>query len=188
MSLGSWPEFMAYHIAEAHRRRTADITVEDLMRILETQNGRCALTGVEMTRTTHDPTKASIDRIDSAKGYTLDNVRLVTWMANKIKSNLTDQQVVYWAHLISEKHRDQRHQSLVSAGVRRRMRFPWHGVEKRNLEQRQAPEGSRRGDNADCDDGGDADDRESDVRRAVQQPGSPVQRQSRGRRRARTNH
>jgi hypothetical protein len=31
----------------------------------------------------------SIDRIDSSKGYTKDNVRVISWRANKLKNNGT---------------------------------------------------------------------------------------------------
>lgn len=33
--------------------------------------------------------KATIDRVDNAKGYTLDNVQFISWRANKLKSNAT---------------------------------------------------------------------------------------------------
>lgn len=36
-----------------------------------------------------NPNKATLDRVDNAKGYTLDNVRFISWRANKLKSNAT---------------------------------------------------------------------------------------------------
>jgi hypothetical protein len=48
------------------------------------QSYRCAVTGVEFTfnDTPKDPWQPSIDRIDSGRGYHLDNVRLVCLIAN----------------------------------------------------------------------------------------------------------
>lgn len=39
-------------------------------------------------------TNLSIDRIDSAKGYTRDNVQLVTMAANQMKNDLTIDELV----------------------------------------------------------------------------------------------
>jgi hypothetical protein len=52
--------------------------------MLEVQSYRCAVTGVEFTfnDTPKDPWQPSIDRIDSGRGYHLDNVRLVCLIAN----------------------------------------------------------------------------------------------------------
>ena len=35
----------------------------------------------------------SIDRIDSSKGYTIDNIIVISWRANKIKSNATKEEL-----------------------------------------------------------------------------------------------
>src|SRR5208283_2776809 len=35
------------------------------------------------------PNSPSLDRVDSSKGYVKDNVRVISWRANKIKSNAT---------------------------------------------------------------------------------------------------
>lgn len=45
----------------------------------------------------------SIDRIDSSKGYTIDNIVVVSWKANRLKSNATltemKQIVKFYEHL-----------------------------------------------------------------------------------------
>jgi len=50
---------------------------------------------------THTPGKArtlaSIDRIDSAKGYVKDNVQIVSYLANMMKSHATAQELVLFA-------------------------------------------------------------------------------------------
>jgi hypothetical protein len=49
-------------------------------------SGCCAVTGlpfhVEINRARKHPRAPSLDRIDSAKGYTTDNVRVVLWAVN----------------------------------------------------------------------------------------------------------
>lgn len=37
----------------------------------------------------HTNNTATVDRIDPAKGYTKDNVRIISWRANRLKSNAT---------------------------------------------------------------------------------------------------
>lgn len=61
------------------------------------QEGKCAVTGLAMQHTARvgrtvppNDFKASIDRIDSEKGYTPDNVRLVCWFINDWKKNRSD--------------------------------------------------------------------------------------------------
>ena len=78
--------------------RDFDITVPFLVDLFERQDGRCALSGLPMLTTTHiderpddarcNPNKLSIDRIDSSRGYTEDNVQLVRWRLNSMKSDI----------------------------------------------------------------------------------------------------
>lgn len=80
-----------------------DIDVEFIRILLEAQEGCCALSRVQLTFTKgegHIPTNASIDRIDPCKGYTKDNVQLVAWQVNVMKSNLSTTQLAEWCQLI----------------------------------------------------------------------------------------
>lgn len=45
-------------------------------------------------------TNVTIDRIDSDKGYTRDNIRLVCKAANWMKNQMTDNELLQWAALI----------------------------------------------------------------------------------------
>ncbi len=72
---------------ERSRRKglDCDLVIGDLLGLWESQKGRCALSGVEMTLGAvggREPNLASIDRVDPSGGYTLGNVRLVTWVVN----------------------------------------------------------------------------------------------------------
>lgn len=63
------------------------------------QNGKCALSNRDMEHTSRSKTarandyRASIDRIDSSKGYTVDNVRLICWYINEFKKDRSDEQL-----------------------------------------------------------------------------------------------
>lgn len=41
-----------------------------------------------------NPNKPSIDRIDSSKGYTLDNIVIVSWRANDLKADGTPEELM----------------------------------------------------------------------------------------------
>lgn len=58
------------------------------------QDGKCALTGVTMGFIGQKWLSPSIDRIDSDKGYTEDNVQWVCWRANDAKSNMKNDDFV----------------------------------------------------------------------------------------------
>lgn len=72
-----------------HRQLT--ITDDDLIALYLAQEGRCALSGRHLVINPVDvrnPDALSIDRIDSSKGYTPDNIRLVTTSVNLALSDL----------------------------------------------------------------------------------------------------
>lgn len=68
------------------------ITLEDVKQKVEEQNGKCVFTGRILEWTDNDMNKASIDRIDSSKGYTPDNIQIVTRVANQAKSDMSDKE------------------------------------------------------------------------------------------------
>lgn len=62
------------------------LTKEDIENLILESQGKCALSGLPLSTMYNDPMKASIDRIDSGKGYTRDNVHLVGAMVNIAKN------------------------------------------------------------------------------------------------------
>lgn len=76
------------------------ITIEMVDTLFHRQGGRCALSGREMTfqrgnaHRGHRSVVASIDRIDNTKGYTPDNVQLVTVEVNFAKQTMSDAEFV----------------------------------------------------------------------------------------------
>lgn len=54
------------------------------------QNGKCKLSGETLSLQSKSNYIISIDRLDSTKGYTIDNIQLVTKIVNLAKNDLTD--------------------------------------------------------------------------------------------------
>jgi len=90
-----------YSIFDAARGRSRkrdtpfEISLEDVLEKYETQNGSCALTNIEFSldrlgRKGKNPFAPSIDRIDSHKGYTKENIRLVCVIVNLALNNFGD--------------------------------------------------------------------------------------------------
>ena len=72
-------------------RRDSEITIDDLLEIYNSQEGKCALTGMEMTlgdkrNGNNNPYSLSVDRIDNSLGYTKENVWMVIKAVNQFKS------------------------------------------------------------------------------------------------------
>ena len=67
-------------------------------------NGECQATGLPMSTTYHCPFKASLDRIDSNKGYVKGNVRVVITMFNYMKQDYTDSQFALVAKAFAKKN------------------------------------------------------------------------------------
>jgi hypothetical protein len=91
------------------------ITPEQAWNKFIEQDRKCALSGVELRfsdnwRNPSDKT-ASLDRIDSSKNYTIDNIQWVHKTVNRIKSNIDQDEFISWCTLIAEKKRCQ----LISA-------------------------------------------------------------------------
>ena len=89
--------YLTYLLGKARQRKECNITVAYLENLWLSQNGKCALTGWDMTMVLGSgniATNASIDRINSQNGYEDGNVQLVCRAANVAKSNLTEQEFV----------------------------------------------------------------------------------------------
>jgi len=107
--------YIKYLVKYSRKRRpdTHSLTHEDVVALWSAQNGRCALTGIPMTHEVKSNggkplhTNISIDRLDTDKGYSPDNVRLVCWIANVMRRDLTTEAFVGWCRLIVT-HNDER--------------------------------------------------------------------------------
>jgi hypothetical protein len=91
-----------------------DLTVEYIQQMLEACNWRCYYSGVRMNLETgngkgnFNHLKVSIDRIDSAKGYTANNIVLCCRIVNSMKSDLGVEEFLDWCKLIAANPRPYR--------------------------------------------------------------------------------
>lgn len=98
-------EFTLSKITERSKKKgiACTVTPKDLMELFEMQKGRCAITGEPLTFVRNGTTvltNCSVDRIDSSRGYTLDNLQLVCQVVNHIRWNLSEDDLVAWLYRI----------------------------------------------------------------------------------------
>jgi len=86
------------------------ISLEDLKNKWDEQEGKCVLTGWSMVnyqstriRPARSPERASVDRIDSLKDYTIDNIRFICMMAQFAKNDFNDAAVINFCEAVVQK-------------------------------------------------------------------------------------
>jgi hypothetical protein len=85
-----------------------DISIEQAWELMERQGHQCALSGVPIafdlaTSGISPGTTASLDRIDSSKGYTQDNIQWVHKDVNWIKGRLSQEEFIRLCRLVALK-------------------------------------------------------------------------------------
>ena len=74
-----------------------NLTSEYILNLLE-NTPVCPYLGYVLTYAVgKDKTLASLDRIDSSKGYTQDNIQIISYFANLMKSSATQEELVLFA-------------------------------------------------------------------------------------------
>lgn len=99
------------------------ITIEYIWELFQKQEGKCKISGIPLILHTNlyrvsDPkyysyVTASLDRIDSSKGYIPGNVQWVHKWVNIMKNSMTDDQLKYVCSVITEHNKDNFEPSLV---------------------------------------------------------------------------
>lgn len=82
------------------------LTIEDLWNLYIKQSRKCAISNIDIffvrSHTSfHKTQTASLDRIDSNKDYTLDNIQWVHKMVNKLKREYDQEVFIYWCNKIT---------------------------------------------------------------------------------------
>lgn len=95
--------------AKSNAKFDCKITLQELKSVWDSQKGICPYTGLALELPTtlksleHNLAKASLDRIDSLKGYTVDNVQFISVYINYMKSNLPQSDFKILLQLIKER-------------------------------------------------------------------------------------
>jgi len=85
-----------------------EVSKEQIYDLFLIQKCKCKISGVELTMPENNNDyitgnfTASLDRIDSNKGYTIDNIQWVHKKINIMKQNMTDQEFINWCKIISD--------------------------------------------------------------------------------------
>jgi len=92
----SFEGFVMYSLGQARHRNKYEFSIDYqfLTDLWNKQNGLCTFTGLPLEYSKvpgiKNPYQGSLDRIDSSKGYTKDNVRWVCWFINQMKSDYSE--------------------------------------------------------------------------------------------------
>ena len=105
-----------YHFRNIKRRnKEVNITMDDMIEVWEKQGGICPFTGVKLILNSYSKIvdsvllAASLDRIDSSKGYIKGNIRWVSRGINLMKSNKSDEEVWEICKMIYENYKKINH-------------------------------------------------------------------------------
>jgi len=82
------------------------ITTEDIHNLWILQNKKCALSGlrIDFYKSNDIKNTASVDRIDSNKGYLLDNIQIVHKDLNKMKMEFSQEHFIAVCKLVAKNH------------------------------------------------------------------------------------
>jgi len=101
---GNWEKYFGRLCTKAFRRDL--LNKHDCVTLLEAQDYKCALTGVELTcileKGTVCKTNASIDRIDPKGQYTRGNIQLVCAAINKLRIDMSIDDFINWCKKVSD--------------------------------------------------------------------------------------
>lgn len=86
------------------RKKSGSISIEDVYKKLEAQEFKCALTGISLEWS--EESGMSIDRIDSIRGYELDNIQIVHKDVNLMKNYFSQDYFINICKKVSENFKD----------------------------------------------------------------------------------
>lgn len=102
--------FLYYMKLIRQRYKSSDIVIEDLKLQWEKQKGICIYSGINLILASHSKThlnpiyRASLDRIDSSKGYIVGNIQFVSTSINFMKNTMSHEDTIKLCKLISKNY------------------------------------------------------------------------------------
>lgn len=88
---GNWSLYFS-RLLSSSKRKEANLTRETLLELAESQNYKCALSGLELTcqleKGSNFFTNASVDRVIAGGCYTKENIQLVCKGLNSFRNNM----------------------------------------------------------------------------------------------------
>jgi len=93
-----------WHILQANSAKRGiyiNLTIDDIWNLFIAQEEKCALTKLPITIASDSSQTASLDRIDSSKGYVKGNIQWVHKDINKMKNILSNSKFIEYCKLIA---------------------------------------------------------------------------------------
>lgn len=101
---GNWSRYFARLKCRTGKR--INLTVQDLTTLLEKQNNKCALSGIELTcvleKSVRCQTNASIDRIIAGGEYSIENIQLVCSVLNRLRIDTPINEFIEWCKKVAK--------------------------------------------------------------------------------------
>lgn len=94
--------FSGIKVSAKNRGIDFDISIKDIWDIYLSQNKKCYLSGITVSFDGKSNSTASIDRVDSNKGYSLNNIKICHKNVNKMKWNLSLDNFINLCHIITQ--------------------------------------------------------------------------------------
>jgi hypothetical protein len=107
------PHWFFYRLEVGAKQRdlTVSITIDDIYRLYNKQEKRCYFTGLPVgfnddlnTKSVNASHTASVDRLDSTRDYSLDNICISHKDINRMKNNMPLDRFLEYCRLIAEQH------------------------------------------------------------------------------------
>lgn len=83
------------------RTKEFNLTYEQLYELWDKQKGLCAYTKMPLNNIANHLEAASLDRIDSTKGYVKDNIQFVCTAVNRMKQEFSENDFLRFCELIT---------------------------------------------------------------------------------------
>jgi hypothetical protein len=115
ISLRTWSDIKNKAASRKDKnKREFSITIEDAWEKFEAQGGKCALSGLPLslraTKGNYSEKTASLDRIDSSKGYVKSNIQWVHKTLNAMKRDYSDECFIEFCGLVTTYQNEKRNE------------------------------------------------------------------------------